>query len=151
MTAYRTERHPAGWRVVDVQSGDVVSHHPANAAGAQQAAAAAAALNRQHGPGSELRAWRRSHGLTLKQLAGVLGIGWVTLQRWETGGQSVPPYLHLALRQLESDAAPPRPSKETVMNDIRLLEQNQRGPCPIEGCEDVAVWQIPNGTRFCRS
>ena len=60
--------------------------------------------------GSELRTWRALQGLTLKQLAEALGVHWITVQRWETGVLSVPPYLHLALRELErqltDDAAP---------------------------------------------
>ena len=53
------------------------------------------------GTGAELREWRKVRKLSLQRLAALLGIGWVTLQRWETGAQGVPPYLHLALRELE--------------------------------------------------
>lgn len=51
--------------------------------------------------GRELRTWRALQRLTLKQLAEALGVHWITVQRWETGTLRVPPYLHLALRELE--------------------------------------------------
>jgi DNA-binding transcriptional regulator YiaG len=99
---YVTERHPSGWRVLD-DAGSVVKQFGPGASGASAAAQYVAALHTRQVPTFDLRAWRRSHGLTLKQLAGVLGVYWITVQRWETGAQAIPPYLHLALKGLESN------------------------------------------------
>jgi transcriptional regulator with XRE-family HTH domain len=51
--------------------------------------------------GPSLRVWRQTHGLTLAQLGGALGVTWLSVQRWETGTHAVPPYLFLALREIE--------------------------------------------------
>jgi DNA-binding XRE family transcriptional regulator len=50
---------------------------------------------------AELREWRLLHGLTQAALASALGISWSTVIRWETGVQKPPPFLFLALRELE--------------------------------------------------
>jgi DNA-binding XRE family transcriptional regulator len=97
---YVTERHPSGWRVLD-DTGSVVKQFGPGASGASAAAQYVATLHTRQVPAFDLRSWRRSHGLTLKQLAGVLGVYWITVQRWETGAQAIPPYLHLALERLE--------------------------------------------------
>jgi len=101
---YVAERREGAWHVLDVRSGSTVAQFGAGAAGAEQAARAAAALNvsePRRGPAAQLRAWRRAHKLTLKGLANSLGVSWITVQRWETGGQGIPPFLHLALESLE--------------------------------------------------
>ena len=51
--------------------------------------------------GAELRQWRQLHDLTLAELADYLGVHWITVQRWEAGRIGVPPYLYLALREVE--------------------------------------------------
>lgn len=51
--------------------------------------------------GPALRAWRQLHGLTLAELGAALGVTWVSVQRWESGTHAVPPFLFLALRELE--------------------------------------------------
>ena len=35
--------------------------------------------------GESRRHWRERHKLTLEQMAGMIGVSWTTLQRWETG------------------------------------------------------------------
>lgn len=50
----------------------------------------------------QLRAWRRQRWLTQTQLAELLGINMTTVQRWENGFSTVPPYLPLALAHLDS-------------------------------------------------
>jgi hypothetical protein len=69
-----------------------------------------------------LRLWRRMRYLTLKDLAAVLGIrSWITIQRWELGRTSVPPYLQLALERLDEimiwhpDGARPKPNETFIL------------------------------------
>jgi DNA-binding XRE family transcriptional regulator len=101
---YATQRHPSGWRVLD-DAGSVVKQFGPGASGASAAARYVATLHSRQVPAFDLRAWRRAHGLTLKQLAATLGVYWITVQRWETGAQAIPPYLHLALERLEQKAS----------------------------------------------
>jgi DNA-binding transcriptional regulator YiaG len=54
----------------------------------------------------ELRAWRDSTGYSQGQLAKALNVSVITVSRWETGTRSVPSFLMLALRQLESTDDP---------------------------------------------
>jgi DNA-binding transcriptional regulator YiaG len=103
---YVTERHPSGWRVLD-DTGAVIKQFGPGASGASAAAQYVATLHSRQVPTFDLRAWRRSHGLTLKALASVLGVYWITVQRWETGAQAIPPYLHLALERLEQKVSEP--------------------------------------------
>lgn len=49
----------------------------------------------------ELRQWRQRHGLSMRALGEYLGVTWLAIQRWETGMYNIPPYLHLALREVE--------------------------------------------------
>jgi transcriptional regulator with XRE-family HTH domain len=51
--------------------------------------------------GSELKAWRERQHMNQTQLAGLLGIHYATIWRWETGARDIPPYLALALETLE--------------------------------------------------
>lgn len=50
---------------------------------------------------ADLRAWRQEHGLSQRELGELLGVTWLAVQRWEAGTYRVPPFLHLALRELE--------------------------------------------------
>jgi DNA-binding transcriptional regulator YiaG len=97
---YVARRSADGWQLVDSRDGQVVERFPPGATGAEQADAAASAANRPR-PTFDLRAWRRRQDLTQKELGALLGVFWITVQRWETGFASMPPYLHLALERLE--------------------------------------------------
>lgn len=50
---------------------------------------------------AELREWRLEHGLSQGDLGEMLGVTWLAVQRWEAGTYRCPPYLFLALRELE--------------------------------------------------
>lgn len=50
--------------------------------------------------GSDLKGWRKQHGLTQTDLAGELEVSRQTVVAWEAGG-SLPKILALALRELE--------------------------------------------------
>lgn len=49
-----------------------------------------------------LKAWRKSQGLTRKELAGMLGVTPMALAYWEWGSRNIPPLLPLALEALEN-------------------------------------------------
>ena len=105
MSPYQAQRYAGSWRVVDAQ-GQPVSEHGAGSQGAANAKAAATHLNKQPVATlqpNEVRAWRKAHSLTQAQLAKLLGVQWLAVQRWETGARGVPPFLHLALKQLERE------------------------------------------------
>jgi transcriptional regulator with XRE-family HTH domain len=53
--------------------------------------------------GIELRAWRKRRRLSQEALAQLLGITRVTVARWELGIRSIPPFLPLALKWLETE------------------------------------------------
>jgi DNA-binding XRE family transcriptional regulator len=53
----------------------------------------------------DLRQWRLEHDLSQRALGELLGVSWLAVQRWEAGTHNVPPYLHLALRELERQLA----------------------------------------------
>lgn len=53
--------------------------------------------------GDELRETRAGLGLSQAALAAKLGVQVTTVSRWERGGIRIPPYLHLALRELAGD------------------------------------------------
>jgi transcriptional regulator with XRE-family HTH domain len=48
-------------------------------------------------------AWREQHGLSQQRLAELLGTTNVTVYRWESGRQAIPPMLELALRWLDHE------------------------------------------------
>jgi DNA-binding transcriptional regulator YiaG len=99
---YVARRSADGWQLVDARDGQVLEQFPPGPVGAEQADAAASAANRpRSAPAFDLRAWRRRQDLTQKELGVLLGVFWITVQRWETGFASMPPYLHLALERLE--------------------------------------------------
>ena len=54
---------------------------------------------------AQLREWREAHGLTQEKLARILGVTMNTVWRWEAEGtpnvRAVPPFLGLALREIE--------------------------------------------------
>lgn len=54
----------------------------------------------------QLRQWRLEHGLSMRELGEMLGVTWLAVQRWEAGTYRVPPFLHLALRELERSLEP---------------------------------------------
>ena len=51
---------------------------------------------------SELVKWRKKQGFSQKKLADMLGVAEVTVFRWEKAMREIPPFLHLALKWLES-------------------------------------------------
>lgn len=104
MSRYVAERVAGAWQVRDTVSGQVVEYG-AGASGAAAAAAGAARLNKTNAskPGNEIRAWRTAHKLTQARLAQLLGVQWLAVQRWEAGTRNAPPFLHLALKQLDRE------------------------------------------------
>lgn len=48
-----------------------------------------------------LSTWRMLHGLSQQALANELGVAWNTVHRWEAGTRAIPPFLYLALREIE--------------------------------------------------
>ncbi len=53
----------------------------------------------------DLKRWRaRNAGISLRKLAGVLGVHWMTLHKWERGSLPVPRAIELALNYLEGRA-----------------------------------------------
>ena len=109
---FRPERHEQRWVVVDTRSSEVVAtcgsgsqgfleaHH---AAEALNTSAAAVAMARRVSDMAWLRDWRKAHKLSQQKLAELLGVTWLTVQRWEAGHISAPPYLHYTLRGLEQE------------------------------------------------
>ena len=49
----------------------------------------------------ELVAWRKERKITQGELAQLLGVGMITISRWERGVQTMSPLLPLALEALE--------------------------------------------------
>ena len=50
----------------------------------------------------ELKSWRQKWELTQAGLAAALGVRNMAVARWEWGARRIPPFLHLALKALES-------------------------------------------------
>lgn len=50
---------------------------------------------------ADLADWRERHALTKVELARLLGVQPLAVSRWESGARSVPPFLHLALAEIE--------------------------------------------------
>ncbi len=50
---------------------------------------------------NNLKAWRMENGYSQSQLAKVLGVAPMTVNRWETGLRQIPSFLHLALECLK--------------------------------------------------
>ena len=53
--------------------------------------------------GETLRLRRKAMGMLQKDLAEKLGVSQNTIARWERGEVEFPPYLELALKQIESE------------------------------------------------
>lgn len=51
----------------------------------------------------DLRKIRKGLDLTQKQLAEMLGVAENTVARWERGELKIPPYLHLAMKQIRNE------------------------------------------------
>ncbi len=51
----------------------------------------------------ELRAFRKKHGLSQRDLAELLGVSAGTVADWETGRNRIPRYLHFVLNCLEKE------------------------------------------------
>lgn len=64
--------------------------------------------------GEDLIRWREDVGLTRDDLARLLKSTYATVFRWEKNQRSIPPFLFLALKQIESElanpATPPEPA-----------------------------------------
>ena len=74
---------------------------------------------------TDLRAWRKAHGLRVKQLAAKLGISWHTLSEWEQGRHRIPGPVRLALERLEAldkDAAKKRKRRALERSRRQSLE-----------------------------
>jgi DNA-binding transcriptional regulator YiaG len=100
-------RRDDGWHVVDTASGASHGTYPASSSGATAAQTAADGFNRTaNGEASQIRAWRKAHKLSQGGLGKLLGVTWLTVQRWEAGTQSYPPYLELALKYLDLESHP---------------------------------------------
>jgi DNA-binding transcriptional regulator YiaG len=106
MSRYVTERVAGVWQVRDTFA-DTVSVYGPGARGAGAAESAATHLNasasRSAVPPNEVRTWRKAHSLSQAQLAKLLGVQPLAVLRWENGSRTAPPYLSLALKQLERD------------------------------------------------
>jgi len=50
----------------------------------------------------QLKAWRRDRWVTQAQLSTLLDVDKATVYRWESGNSDLPPYLKLALDQLDA-------------------------------------------------
>jgi DNA-binding transcriptional regulator YiaG len=59
----------------------------------------------------ELTTWRESLGLTQGELATMLGVHIITVNRWENGAREIPPFLPLALQTLERETKKPARAK----------------------------------------
>lgn len=103
---YRAERHNGTWSVIDTRSGDVVDELGTGAAGAERARQTAVARDlaaSRASAAASLRDWRKARHLSQQKLADLLGVTWLTVQRWEAGSHTIPGYLQLALRELERE------------------------------------------------
>lgn len=69
---------------------------------AAQARARAAGFTRLGLTPDELRVWRTSRCMSQGTLGELLGVTWVTVQRWETGQRGIPAFLDLALLGLDA-------------------------------------------------
>lgn len=56
--------------------------------------------------GSELAHWREGMACSQDELAMALGVHIITVARWEIDASPMPPFLHLALKTLESELKP---------------------------------------------
>ena len=50
---------------------------------------------------ADLTDWRERHALTKAELARLLGVQPLAVSRWENGARAIPPYLPLALAELQ--------------------------------------------------
>ncbi len=62
----------------------------------------------------EVRAWRERHGLSVAELASMLGIDRTRLWRWEKGNTTIPAFLEYALNWLDQfvEVRPPKVAYE---------------------------------------
>ena len=68
----------------------------------------------------ELKAWRKKNRITQQELAEMLKTTNVSIARWETGVHPVPPFLELALLELERRlAVNPLPEKKTKQKEVK--------------------------------
>lgn len=103
---YIGARRDGAWYVIDKETGEVVDAAGAGPNGAQNAVNAAARWNlRASESVMALRTWRRDHHLSQAALAELLGVQRLAVVRWETGVRGIPPFLHLALKQLHTELA----------------------------------------------
>lgn len=66
-----------------------------------------------------LKAWRKRNKILQKELAELLQIHTVSVARWETGVHPIPPFLEMALAELERRlAAEQRPKKTPKRKDV---------------------------------
>jgi predicted transcriptional regulator len=76
--------------------------------------------------GQELRALRRGWTLTLNELASMLGVTWVTLQRAETGVIKIPRAREKALKLLEPVVVEWLQNRVEVLNKKLEFTRDQR-------------------------
>jgi transcriptional regulator with XRE-family HTH domain len=50
----------------------------------------------------DLVSWRKRNGFSQIKLAKILGVSTITVYRWEKSMREIPPFLHLALKWVES-------------------------------------------------
>lgn len=53
----------------------------------------------------DLKKWREANGYSQSRLAEALSVHIMTVSRWERGVREIPPFLNLALKYLETQAA----------------------------------------------
>lgn len=85
--------------------------------------------------GSDLKSWRKQHGLTQSDLALELEVSRQTIVGWEAGG-SLPKILILALRELEKNRSiAGKRMSASQQRDTRLRPDAPGSTLPIEMIE----------------
>lgn len=61
---------------------------------------------------SKLVRWRKKNGYSQIRLGKALGVSTITVYRWEKGMRGIPPFLHLALKYLETEGGSVKEQRE---------------------------------------